>query len=188
MFGFFASLFGFGLYGIASIKKDVNTYKRKQNFYNKAIENGQPWYVDGNFQKRDIRTNRVLWLVTRNNVDYLCYYPTEEVFLNLTQWNIDKKNQEKRETSRRLGYLGYHKSMSEQDKKATFGNYNYNLIYCCTKFELDDLGQETGRIYETKTERRNDSVAYYIRFFNVKNHNFDEWIEITETEFNRRKI
>ena len=182
MFGFLMAIFGLGMYGSAIVEKNINDYSREKRFLNHAIENKQPWYVDKKFQRRDIKTNRVLWVVTKNNIDYLCYYPTQEVFLNLTQWNMDKANCEKREEAKRLELLGYHKSMDSQTKKDIFGGGNYNMVYICTKMELNEYGEETGKIYEVNQ----NGNCFYMRYFNVETHRFEEWFEITENEYKRR--
>lgn len=192
MFGFFTSLLGFGLYGIASIKKDTNNFNRERRFRNYALENNLPWYIDKNFQKRDIKTNKVLWIVTKNNIDYLCYYPTEEIFLNLTQWNMDKDNFKRKIKAKELNQLGYRKIMTEETKKDIFGNYGYNYKYCNTRTELDKNGNETGNLYQVGIYTKEDYFGapdfYHMRYFNIKEKEFEAWSDITEEEFKRRNV
>ena len=192
MIGFFTSLFGLGLYSVASVRKDINNFNRERRFRNYALENNLPWYTEKKKKKRDIKTNRVLWIVTKNNIDYLCYYPTEEIFLNLTQWNIDKDNFKRRMKANELNQLGYRKIMTEEIKKNIFGNYGYNYKYCNTRMELNENGDETGNFYQvgiyTKESYFGAPEFYHMRYFNIEEKEFGTWLDITEEEFKRRNV
>lgn len=183
MLGFFILIFYWWLFEICSIKKNIENNHRENFFYNKAIDNNRPWYIDKNFQMRDIKTHKLLWIVTKNNIDYICYYPTEQIYLNLTNWNYSKKNKERRIYAHQHQKLGYKKLLTEKDKKIIFGDITQNQYYnlMC---EIDNNGNETGNFYKIKTDYK--ALKYYLYYFNTYHKKFEEKKEISKIDFLKR--
>ena len=170
-------LIGIVIYNIINMNNNNYKEKREQNFINKSQQDGTTWYIDKDFRIRDLQTNALLWKITKNGDVYLCYYPTEKIYINLTEWNNNKENNKNRIKAKINNKLGYHKILSKHKMKY-FGCDYYKLI--C---EINENGKETGKYYEIGYK---NNIGYYIRYYNLKNKKFEDYIAITKEEYERR--